>query len=73
MPNSIKRIVRKPAFMQGGTVIADNIIRDDNGYPLDQNGKIDLHRVKVESLRYHKAALNTMKKSNYTPPKKTRK
>lgn len=59
--------------MQGGTVIADGIQRDNNGYPLDQDGKIDFEATKRETLKYQANALNKAKKSNYTPPKKRRK
>lgn len=72
MDNSTKRKIPPPPFMQGGKVIADSVIRDDNGYPLDQNGKIDLDATKREVLKYQGNALNTVKKSNYTPPKKRR-
>lgn len=72
MPNITKRKIPPPPFMQGGKVIADGIQRDNNGYPLDQDGKIDLDATKRETLKYQAVALNKLKKSNYTPPKKRR-
>lgn len=72
MANSIKRKIPPPPFMQGGKVIADGIVRDNNGYPLDQDGKIDLEATKRETLKYESNALNRIKKTNYTPPKKRR-
>ena len=72
MQNSTKRKIPPPPFMQGGKFIADSIVRDTNGYPLDQVGKIDLEATKRETLRYQAAAMNKLKKSNITPPKKRR-
>lgn len=59
--------------MQGGKVVADGIQRDSNGYPLDQTGQIDLAATKRETLKYQANALNKLKKTNATPPKKQRK
>lgn len=73
MPNSTKRKIAPAPFMQGGKVVAGDITRDNNGYPLDQDGSIDLEAVKRATLSYQRAVLNTLKQSNYTPPKKRRK
>lgn len=67
------RKITKPPFMQGGKFVDDGILRNQQGYPLDQDGKIDLEAVKFEALSYERAALNKFKQSNYTQPKKRRK
>lgn len=67
-----KRKIPPPPFMQGGKIIADGIVRNEQGYPLDENGDIDLVAVKKATLRYTALSQNN-KQSNFTPPKKKRK
>lgn len=66
-----KRFFEKPPFLKGGNFIADGVVRDANGYPLDDNGSIDLDAAKKEMLKYQKNALNKGG-TNRTPPKKKR-
>lgn len=72
MPTSTKRKIATPPFMQGGKMISDSIIRNQQGYPLDEAGNIDLAQVKKETLAYQRAVQNKFKQTNYTPPKKKR-
>lgn len=68
--DNMRKIPPTP-FMQGGKVVADNIQRDNNGYPLDQDGKIDLASTAREVTTYETKLLSK-KQTNKTPPKKKR-
>lgn len=75
----MKRIIKipPPPFMQGGVLREDGITRNEQGYPLDSSGNIDIEATKMEAMKHQwrleRAMMNTAKGSKFTPPKKRRK
>lgn len=67
----MRKNVRKPPFIAGGRVAptTDTTVRNNEGYPLDKNGDIDLIAVARE-VRVYESNVLSKKKSNITPPKK---